>query len=90
MLDATSSLVIITVCVAVAVFPLASVAVQVTVVVPTGKVAGASFVRLAIEQLSAVAGVPNTTPVPEQAVIVAKAALETVALTEAGLKNANN
>ena len=71
-------------------FPLASVAVQVTVVVPTGKVVGASFVRLTIEQLSAVAGVPKTIPVPEQAVIVACAAVETVALTEAGLKNANN
>ena len=44
-------------------FPNASNVEKVTVVVPSGKVAGASFVVLAIPQLSAVVGVPNTTPV---------------------------
>ena len=50
--------------------PLASVTVQVTVVVPKLKVAGALLVTEATEQLSAVTGVPNTTPVAVQAVLV--------------------
>ena len=49
------------VCVEEAVKPVASVTVQVTVVFPNGKVAGALFVTEATEQLSAVTGVPKTT-----------------------------
>ena len=56
----------VTVCVAVAVFPFASVTVHVTVVFPDGNVVGALFVTVATEQLSAVTGVPNATPVAEQ------------------------
>ena len=44
-------------------FPDPSVTVQVTVVVPNGKVEGALLVTDATEQLSAVTGVPRTTPV---------------------------
>ena len=46
--------------------PLPSITVQVTVVSPNGKVAGASFVTLATEQLSAVTGFPKTTVVATQ------------------------
>ena len=53
---------------AVAVLPLASLAVQVTVVVPVGKVAGALFVTVASAQLSAVVGVPKLIGLPKQAV----------------------
>ena len=60
----------VTTCVAVAVLPAASVTVQVTVVFPNGKAVGALFTTLATEQLSAVTGVPNTTPVAVQAVVV--------------------
>ena len=42
-------------------FPLPSVTVQVTVVLPSGKLEGASFVTLATVQLSAVVGVPRVT-----------------------------
>ena len=49
----------VTTCVAVAVLPLPSVTVHVTVVVPNGKVAGASLVTEATEQLSLVTGVPK-------------------------------
>jgi hypothetical protein len=55
----------VTICVAVAVFPEPSVTVQVTVVAPNGKLAGALFVVLATEQLSPVVGVPSDTPVAE-------------------------
>ncbi len=41
--------------------PFTSVTVQVTVVVPTGKVAGALFVVLCTPQLSPVVGVPKFT-----------------------------
>ncbi len=54
------------ICVAVFTFPLPSVTVHVTVVVPKANVAGASFVIEATEQLSAVTGVPKTTPVAIQ------------------------
>jgi hypothetical protein len=60
----------VTVCVAVAVLPAASVTVQVTVVLPNGKANGALLTTLATVQLSAVTGVPNTTPVAVQAVLV--------------------
>ena len=50
----------VTTCVDVAVFPLPSVTVQVTVVLPRGKLVGASFVVPATLQLSAVVGVPKT------------------------------
>jgi hypothetical protein len=56
----------VTVCVAVVVFPALSVTVQVTVVVPSGNVAGALLVTLATVQLSDVIGVPKTTPVATQ------------------------
>ena len=56
----------VTVCEAVAVLPDASVAVQMTVVVPAGKLAGALFVTPETEQLSEVTGVPRLTPVAEQ------------------------
>src|SRR5690606_23191585 len=51
----------ITVCSAVAVKPAPSVTVQVTIVDPSGKVAGASLVTDTTEQLSAVTGVPRAT-----------------------------
>ena len=50
----------VTICVAVAVFPDPSVAVHVTVVLPSGKLAGASFDAVAL-QLSAIVGVPRVT-----------------------------
>jgi hypothetical protein len=50
-----------TVCVAVALFPEASVTVQVTIVVPVKKVVGALLTTLATEQLSDVVGVPKLT-----------------------------
>ncbi len=56
----------VTLWVAVAVSPPLSVTVQVTVVVPRGKVAGALFVVDAIPQLSAVVGAPRGTPVASQ------------------------
>ena len=56
----------VTICVAVAVFPLASVTVQVTVVSPTGKLVGASLVVVAKVQLSAVVGFPRVTFVASQ------------------------
>ena len=56
----------VTVCVAVFTFPLPSVTVHVIVVVPNANVAGALFVTEATEQLSAVTGVPNATPVAAQ------------------------
>ena len=88
--DEAAKLLTITFCVAVAVLPFESVTVHVTVVVPIGNVVGASLVTVATEQLSAVAGIPKSIPVPEQEVIVAGAAVNAEALTEAGLKNANN
>jgi hypothetical protein len=57
--------IIFTFCVQVAVLPEASVAVQITVFVPFGNVAGALLVTLAIEQLSEETGVPKFTPVAE-------------------------
>jgi hypothetical protein len=51
----------VTTCVAVAVLPDPSVTVQVTVVAPNGKLAGASFVVEATLQLSPVVGVPRVT-----------------------------
>ena len=45
-----------------AVFPLKSVTVQVTTVMPIGYTAGPLFVTEATPQLSAVTGAPNTTP----------------------------
>ena len=53
----------VTVCTAVAVFKLASVAVQITVVVPIGKLAGASLVTVTPEQLSEATADPSATPV---------------------------
>jgi phenylpyruvate tautomerase PptA (4-oxalocrotonate tautomerase family) len=53
----------VTTCVADAVFPLASLAVHVTRVVPIGKLAGALLVTVTAEQLSVVVGVPRVTPV---------------------------
>ena len=52
----------VTICVALAVLPDPSVTVQVTVVLPSGNVAGALLVTLATEQLSAVVAVPRATP----------------------------
>jgi hypothetical protein len=51
----------VTVCVNEVVFPAASVAVQFTVVIPSGKVVGASFVTDKREQLSEAVGVPSAT-----------------------------
>ena len=59
----------VTVCVVVALFPLASVTVHVTVVVPNKNIAGALLVTVAIVQLSVVTGVPKRTPVAEQPVL---------------------
>src|SRR5262245_61036719 len=44
------------------IFPFTSITVQVTVVTPIGNVAGALLVTEEIPQLSAVVGVPKTTP----------------------------
>ena len=55
----------VTVWVQVAVLPAPSVTVQVTVVTPIGKLAGASLVTLPTVQLSDVTGVPKLTPVAE-------------------------
>jgi hypothetical protein len=52
----------VTTCTAVLVFPEPSVTVQTTFVAPGGKVVGALFVTEATVQLSAVVGVPKTTP----------------------------
>jgi len=54
----------------VAVLPDPSVTVQVTVVLPNGKAAGALLVTEATEQLSAVVGVPKTTLVDVQLTLV--------------------
>jgi hypothetical protein len=51
-------------------FPDPSVTVQVTVVFPKGKAAGALLVTEATEQLSAVVGVPKTTLVDVHATFV--------------------
>jgi hypothetical protein len=61
----------------VAVFPLLSVTVQVTLVTPIANAPGALFVTEATPQLSAVVGVPRATPVAVQPVLV-------VAVTFAG------
>ena len=53
----------VTVCVAVAVLPEPSVTVHVTVVSPSGKLFGASFVVEATLQLSSVVSLPSVTPV---------------------------
>ena len=66
----------VTVWVAVALFPEPSVTVQVTVVLPKGKEVGALLVTEATEQLSAVVGVPRTTPVAVQAVFVVVATFD--------------
>src|SRR2546428_788582 len=52
----------ITVCGQVLLLPWTSTTVQVTALVPTGKLAGALLVRLATAQLSEVTGAPRTTP----------------------------
>ena len=61
----------------VAIFPLLSVTVHVTLVTPNGKAIGALFATEATPQLSAVTGVPSATPVavqPEFVVAVTLAA----------------
>src|SRR6185436_11036899 len=57
----------ITVCSQLAVLPWMSVTVQITTVVPTGKLAGALRRTVATPQLSEVIGAPNVTPVAKQA-----------------------
>src|SRR5207249_1984217 len=52
-------------CVQLALLPLASVAVHITEVGPSGKRLGALLVRLAMAQLSPVSGVPNSTSVAQ-------------------------
>ena len=56
----------VTVWVAIVIFPLPSVTVQVTVVTPIGNAIGALLVILAIEQLSVTVGVIKFTPVAKQ------------------------
>lgn len=65
----------VTVWVQVAVFPLASVAVHVTVVTPFGKAESALLVTVATEQLSLAVGVPKLTPVAVQPEFVLAATL---------------
>ena len=60
----------VTVWLQVALFPLLSVTVQITVVKPIGKADGALLVTEATPQLSAVTGVPSKTPVAVQPVLV--------------------
>src|SRR6185503_16966085 len=57
----------ITRCWQVAVFPLLSVAVQVTRLVPTANCAGALLLIATVPQLSLAVGLPKTTPVAKQA-----------------------
>src|SRR5207302_11428974 len=57
----------ITRCWQVATFPLLSVAVQVTRLVPTGNCAGALLVTVTTPQLSLAVGLPNATPVAKHA-----------------------
>src|ERR1700719_688205 len=57
----------ITRCWQVAVFPLLSVAVQVTRLVPTGNCAGALLVTVTAPQLSLAVGLPRATPVAKHA-----------------------
>ena len=73
----------VTIWLAVATFPLTSVTVQTTVVVPTGKVAGALFVVEATPQLSAVDAEPSVA----EAVQVFNAA---VTVTAAGATTVGN
>src|SRR5438445_8967514 len=54
-------------CWQVAVFPLLSVAVQVTRLVPVGNCAGALLVIVTVPQLSLAVGLPRATPVAKQA-----------------------
>src|SRR5690606_28533399 len=61
----------VTSCVQVLVLPCASVAVQVTVVVPRGKMAGASCSKETRSQLSSAAGTPKSTPVAPHAALAA-------------------
>ena len=72
----------ITVCGQVAVFPWLSVTVQMTVLVPTGKSAGALLVTVTGPQLSAIVGVPRATLVaphrPAEATTVTKLGQEMV------------
>ena len=60
----------VTTCVAVALLPLLSVTVHVTVVAPNAKTEGALLVTLATAQLSAVTGVPKLIPAAEQPLFV--------------------
>src|SRR5205814_10076566 len=72
----------ITVCGQVTLLPELSVTVQTTVLVPTGKSAGASFVTVTGPQLSATVGVPSVTLVaphrPGEAITVTRAGQEIV------------
>ena len=52
---------IVTICVAVLVFPFPSFTVQTTFVLPAGKIVGALFVKVTVPQLSVPVGVPKTT-----------------------------
>src|SRR5690606_27545260 len=61
----------VTVCAQVITLPPASVAVHVTVVVPSGKAAGASFVSEVTSQLSVATGWPTSTPVAAQPLLAA-------------------
>ena len=60
----------VTVCVAVEVNPFASVAVQVTVVLPTGKLTGALLVMVIVPQPPIVDAVPKLTPCATQPLLV--------------------
>ena len=62
----------VTIWFAVVLFPLISVAVQVTVVVPIGKIVGALFETTVPEQLSSITGVPKLTPVNEHVAVTCK------------------
>ena len=53
----------VTTCVQASKFPKASVAVQVTMVVPMGKLVGASLVIVTLLQLPEMVGLPSATPV---------------------------
>ena len=64
---------------------LPSVTVQITVVLPRGKVAGALLVTEATLQLSEVTGVPKATPVAVQPVLVTVVTLTGQAITGATL-----
>ena len=68
----------ITVCVAVDVLSLLSVTVQVTMVVPNGKLAGALLLTVTVPQLSDTTGVPRLTVAEQLLLLVGRVELDAI------------